>query len=112
MKEKTELQKNCMSKELKLQKVIEFSRTFLAAEETSVNYMEICRMMAELSEVRFVAFNTYDKSTASFRTEALHAGDRVKQMVFRFLGLKIEGQRWPMGYNKRRRKSWEISQFF
>jgi diguanylate cyclase (GGDEF)-like protein/PAS domain S-box-containing protein len=100
MKEKTELQKNCMSKELKLQKVIEFSRTFLAAEETSVNYMEICRMMAELSEVRFVAFNTYDKSTASFRTEALHAGDRVKQMVFRFLGLKIEGQRWPMGDNK------------
>ncbi|HCU08763.1 MAG TPA: hypothetical protein DF480_07380 [Clostridiales bacterium] len=96
MSEEVLQQKSCLTKERKLQKVIEFSRAFIATEETPVDYMEICRMMAELSEVRFVAFNTYDKNTATFRTEALHASDRVKQMVFRFLGLNLEGQRWPM----------------
>lgn len=99
MNDQHDLRADILLKESKLRRIIDYSKTFIQAGEGPVDYMEICRMMAEISEVRFVAFNTYDNTTDTFRTEALHASEKVKSILCSFFGFELEGHRWPMGPN-------------
>ena len=99
MNDQHDLRADILLKESKLRRIIDYSKTFIQAGEGPADYMEICRMMAEISEVRFVAFNTYDNTTDTFRTEALHASEKVKKILCSFFGFELEGHRWPMGPN-------------